>query len=148
MQLDFHWSRLDQLSGAQFHQIIAAREAVFIVEQDCPYQDADDLDQHSWHLRVLSAGELAGYLRIVDPGYKYAEASIGRVLTTAPFRGTGVGQAMMDEALAYTAQHYANPAVRLSGQSYLLRFYRSFGFETVGEEYLEDGIPHFEMLRS
>jgi ElaA protein len=120
---------------------------VFIVEQNCPYQDADELDQHSWHLRVLTQGQLAGYLRIVDPGYRYTEASIGRVLTTAPFRGSGVGQAMMREALSYAARCYPDPGIRLSGQSYLLRFYRSFGFETVGEEYLEDGIAHFEMLR-
>ena len=147
-QAEFLWARLEDLSGPQFHQIIAERERVFVVEQDCPYQDADDLDAVSWHLIASVEGQLAAYLRIVDPGHKYPEASIGRVLTPKTFRGLGLGQQLMTEAIAGAQRHYPGLAIRISGQSYLLAFYRAFGFETVGEEYLEDGIPHFEMLRA
>lgn len=146
-QPDYLWSRLEQLSGPQFHQIIAERERVFVVEQDCAYQDADDLDALSWHLISSIDGELAAYLRIVDPGHKYPEPSIGRVITPKSFRGRGLGQQLMAEAIAGAQRYYPDQAIRISGQSYLLDFYGALGFETVGEEYLEDGIPHFEMLR-
>ncbi|MEZ5443045.1 MAG: GNAT family N-acetyltransferase [Lysobacterales bacterium] len=145
--LQFSWARLDQLSGPQFHQIMAARIAVFVVEQNCPYQDADELDACSSHLSAQIDGRLAGYLRIVDPGCKYPEPSIGRVLTTPAFRGLGVGRQLMAEALRQTGQHFPGAAIRISAQAYLLDFYGSFGFEAVGEGYLEDGIPHWEMLR-
>jgi len=147
MPINFRWARMEDLDGAQFHQIIAAREAVFIVEQNCPYQDADDLDALSWHLIASAGAELAAYLRIVDPGYKYPEPSIGRVITPKSFRGRGLGQQLMAEAIAGAQRYYPGQAIRISGQSYLLDFYGSLGFKTVGEEYLEDDIPHFEMLR-
>ncbi|MCB1606007.1 MAG: GNAT family N-acetyltransferase [Xanthomonadales bacterium] len=148
MQPVFQWSRLSELGGTQFHQIIAAREAVFVVEQNCPYQDADHHDDLSWHLSMHIDGELAAYLRIVDPGHKYPEPSIGRVLTTAPFRGRGLGQRLMAEAIDGAQTHYPGQPIRISAQVYLLDFYRSFGFQVVGEVYLEDGIEHQEMLRA
>jgi ElaA protein len=148
MPIRFQWSRLEQLSALQFHEIIAARERVFIVEQNCPYPDADGYDVVSWHLTGHVDGRLAAYLRIVDPGHKYSEASIGRVLTASGFRGLGLGKALMDEAIAGAARHYPRHAIRISAQAYLLAFYRGYGFMPVGEEYLEDDIPHIEMLRS
>lgn len=145
---ELHWARLDQLSAPQFHQIMAARIAVFVVEQNCPYQDADEMDAHSWHLSACIDGRLAGYLRLVDPGQRYTEPSIGRVLTTTAFRRQGLGRVLMDEALREAHRRFPATAIRISAQAYLLEFYRSYGFETVGESYLEDGIPHWEMLRS
>lgn len=145
---EFHWARLHQLSGPQFHRIMAARIAVFVVEQNCPYQDADEMDAHSWHLSALIDGRLAGYLRLVDPGQRYAEPSIGRVLTVTDFRRQGLGRVLMDAALRQAERLFPGSAIRISAQAYLLDFYRSYGFETVGEGYLEDGIPHWEMLRS
>lgn len=147
MPIRFRWARLEQLSAIQFHEIIGARERVFIVEQNCPYPDADDYDFACWHLIGKVDGRLAAYLRIVDPGHKYAEASIGRVLTVSAFRGMGMGKLLLDEAIAGLAKHYPGQAIRISAQAYLLDFYTGYGFNAIGDGYLEDNIPHIEMLR-
>jgi ElaA protein len=146
--------RLQDMSADGLHAVLAARESVFIVEQNCPYLDADALDRHSWHLAGTLDGTLAAYLRVVDPGYKsvhpgefYAEPSIGRVLTMQAFRRRGLGVALMDEGIAGCERYFPGQGIRISAQSYLLDFYRAHGFKVVGEEYLEDDIPHFEMLR-
>lgn len=150
----FEWARLDDFSGAHWHEIIAARMAVFVVEQHCPYQEADDLDARSWHLQARLDGQLAGYLRVVDPGLKigenarpYAEPSIGRVLTTAAFRGKKIGAQLMREGIAGCERFFPQHGIRISAQAYLLEFYRGLGFHAVGGEYLEDGIAHYEMVR-
>jgi ElaA protein len=144
----FKLSRIDELPSRELHAILAARERVFIIEQDCPYQDADDYDMVSWHLACHSGGQLSAYLRIVDAGHKYAEASIGRVLTVKEYRGLGLGKQVMQEAIGRFEALYPGQAIRISAQSYLLDFYRGFGFEAIGGEYREDGIPHTEMLRA
>jgi ElaA protein len=127
------------------------REAVFIIEQKCIYPDADAYDRQCWHLLAwagtASNPELAAYLRITDPGSKYPEPSLGRVLTNPAFRGQGLGQQLLTEALARCDQTWPAHANRISAQHYLLKFYQSFGFEPVSEVYLEDDIPHIEMLR-
>lgn len=144
---EWTWQRLDELTARQLHAIVAAREAVFVVEQQCAYQDADGRDLHAWHLTAWGAARVAGYLRVVDPGRKYAEPSLGRVLTTGPFRGTGLGRRLVDEGLRRCARAFPGQAIRISAQQRLERFYREFGFAVVSEPYLEDGIPHVEMLR-
>lgn len=144
---EWTWQRLDDLGGRQLHAILAAREAVFVVEQQCAYQEADGRDLHAWHLTAWAAGHVAGYLRVVDPGRKYAEPSLGRVLTTAAFRGMGLGRRLVDEGLRRCALAFPGEAIRISAQQRLERFYREFGFQVVSEPYLEDGIPHVEMLR-
>ena len=153
--LHFHWTRLPDMQPAQLHGVLAARESVFIVEQNCPYQDADALDAHAWHLLGTVDGALAAYLRVVDPGRKsvhpgqyYAEPSIGRVLTVKAFRGQGLGLTLMHEGIAGCARLFPGQGIRISAQSYLLGFYQSLGFRKLGGEYLEDGIAHFEMLRN
>jgi ElaA protein len=125
-----------------------------VLEQNCPYQEADELDARSWHLLAHADGRLAAYLRVVDPGWKpghdgrgYAEPSIGRVLTTAAFRGKGFGQQLMREGIDGCERLFPNQGIRISAQSYLLAFYRTLGFVAVGDEYDEDGIAHFEMWR-
>jgi ElaA protein len=143
--MQFLWTRLEQLSGAQWHEISQHREAVFIVEQSCAYQDADAFDQHAWHLVGRIEGEFAGYLRLIDAGCKHVEPSIGRVLSATKFRGLGLGKRMMQVAIRAASQHFPGQNIRISAQSYLLRFYTELGFEVVGSEYLEDGIPHVEM---
>lgn len=135
MPLD-RWYRISQL-----------RCAVFVVEQNCPYQDFDGKDIHSLHLWAESTdGEVYAYLRIVAPGVSYDEVSIGRVATSATIRGGGKGKEIMDRGMHAIREHYGALPVRISAQQYLTRFYESFGFKTVGEPYLEDGIPHIEML--
>jgi ElaA protein len=134
------------LSGSEVHEILKARESVFIVEQNCPYQDADDCDQHAWHMTGRINGKLACYVRLVDPGQKYVEPSIGRVLTTSEFRGARLGRPMMLEAIRQTNRLFPGQNIRISAQAHLREFYSSVGFEQTSKEYLEDGIPHILML--
>ncbi|GAA5523895.1 protein ElaA [Microbulbifer aestuariivivens] len=150
----FHWqwSRFEDLTLRQLYDILQLRQAVFVQEQDCAYQDADGRDQHSWHLAAWEKqGEdfsLQAYLRVVDPGGKYAEPSIGRVLTAPAARRTGLGRELMARGLSLCDQHFSGSAIRISAQLYLSRFYREFAFEPVSEPYDEDGIPHIEMVRA
>ena len=147
MALRWHWSRFEGLSLQALYDALALRQRVFILEQG-PYLDADGLDQHAWHLFGRNdAGELLAYLRAVDPGHKYDEPSLGRVVTDASVRGTGVGRQLVGEGVAGCDRLWPGQAVRISAQAHLQRFYGAFGFGPVGEAYLEDGIPHIEMLR-
>lgn len=137
-----------ELSGKQIYLILQARNAVFAVEQNCVYQDMDDVDFTSLHLIGWAhKNQLAAYLRITAPNTCYPEPSLGRVLSTVNFRGQGIGRQLMAEGLKQTNAHYPGQAIRINAQVYLREFYRSFGFDCVSEEYLEDGIVHVEMLR-
>ncbi|KUJ84387.1 GNAT family N-acetyltransferase [Microbulbifer flavimaris] len=149
--LNWQWSRFEDLTAQQLYTILQLRQEVFVVEQDCAYQDVDGIDQHSWHLAAWrNEGEepaLLAYLRVVDPGQKYTEPSIGRVLTAQPARGTGLGRELMSRALILCDEQFDGGAIRISAQLYLADFYSEFAFERVSEPYDEDGIPHIEMLR-
>jgi ElaA protein len=140
------WTRFEELGVQGLYEILALRCRVFILEQG-PYLDPDGLDAHSWHLQGRDgAGVLQAYLRVVDPGIKYDEPSIGRVITAPQVRGTGLGRRLMREGLAHCAAQWPQQAVRISAQARLRGFYIGLGFEPVGDEYLEDQIPHLEML--
>lgn len=147
----WQWLRFSELSADQLYEILRVRQKVFTVEQDCAYQDADGKDRYARHLAAWRANtdspQLLAYLRVVIPGVKYAEPSIGRVLTAKSARGTGLGRELMRRAIAHTQAEFPGRAIRISAQEYLQRFYREFGFEQVSEPYDEDGIPHIEMLR-
>ncbi len=145
--IQWQWHRFTDLSASQLYAVCAAREAVFVVEQSCPYQELDGLDLDAMHLTGWSGGEVAAYLRVLGPGVRYTEPSIGRVLTSGPFRGTGLGRTLLEMSLAYVGTHYPGRGVRISAQAHLERFYGSLGFQTVSERYLEDDIPHVQMLR-
>lgn len=156
--IDWSGSYLDEISTFDMYRILKARQDVFVVEQNCVYQDMDSIDQYAWHLCAwqkksreseLEKAEktLMAYLRVVFPGHKYAEPSIGRVLTTQEARGTGLGKQLLEKALLYIDQKYPHQHVRISAQSHLHQFYAAFGFVSVSEPYDEDGIPHVEMLR-
>lgn len=147
MKLDFKWSRLESLTALQLFEIIKAREAVFVVEQQCPYQETDEMDLQSWHLEVSINNELAAYVRVVDPGVKYAQPSIGRVLTVQKFRNLKIGRALMSEAIRFTEDIFPAQGIKIGGQVYLQAFYHSFGFEAVSEAYDEDGIMHLDMVK-
>ncbi|MGL6160335.1 GNAT family N-acetyltransferase [Microbulbifer sp.] len=148
--IHWQWRSFEQLSLQQLYQVLRARQEVFTVEQDCAYQDADNLDRYSWHLAGWHGNpekhELVAYLRVVFPGRKYAEPAIGRVLTLASHRGTGLGRELMRQAIDCTAREYPDTPIRISAQQHLEYFYREFGFERVSDPYDEDGIPHIEML--
>ena len=148
--MHWHFARFDDLSARDVHDLFQARVAVFVLEQKCPFQDVDGADPSCWHLigRIEAGrGEVLAYARLVPPGVKYAEPSIGRVLTTAAARGTGAGRALMKEAVARAEALWPNHAIRIGAQRYLERFYGDFGFATVSEPYDEDGILHVEMVR-
>lgn len=147
MNPDFTWSRLESLNALELYEIIKARESVFVVEQNCSYQETDDLDPHAWHLSVLINGELAAYARVVDPGLKYEQPSIGRVMTLPQFRGLGIGKKLLDEAVAFTERSFPGLGIKIGAQIYLRGLYESFGFEAAGEPYDEDGIPHIDMIK-
>jgi ElaA protein len=147
LDLDWQWSAFDALTPQALYAVLAARSAVFVVEQACSYQDLDGYDARADHLVGWSGGDVAAYCRVFGPGVKYPEASVGRVLTTGAFRRTGAGRQLMTRALAAIDARYAGSGTRISAQAYLERFYGSFGFETVSAPYMEDDIPHVEMLR-
>ncbi|MFP4207028.1 MAG: GNAT family N-acetyltransferase [Wenzhouxiangella sp.] len=147
----FEWreSGFADLSGDDLYAILAARVAVFVVEQDCPYPELDGLDQSAHHLwAVDAAGQVAAYARITAPETRFADPSIGRVLTVQAHRGTGLGRTLMRRAIELTEHLYPGMHIRISAQQHLDRFYASLGFRFVRGPYPEDGIPHIEMLRS
>ncbi len=140
------WTRMDSLGVHGLYEVLALRCRVFILEQG-PYLDPDGADVHSWHLQGRDdAGVLQAYLRGVDPGIKYAEPSIGRVITAPEVRGSGLGRVLMREGLARCAATWPGQALRISAQARLRRFYAELGFEVVSDEYIEDTIPHLQML--
>ena len=146
--LGWRQARLPELSPLELARIYRARQEVFSIEQDCAYLDADEADEQSYHLAAWSPEHALplAYARLVDPGVKYDEPSMGRVITTAAARGTGLGRELVRRVLGLSAQLHPGLGVRISAQSRLRRFYGEFGFDAVGEDYLEDGIPHIEMV--
>jgi ElaA protein len=138
-----HWN---DLSTETLYSILGLRAEVFVVEQTCPYQDVDGKDPKSLHVCGYSEdGTLCAYARLVMPGVSYDEWSIGRVVTSPLFRRVGAGEELMHVCMEYFGKHDIT-AVRISAQSYLHDFYARHGFVRVSEEYLEDDIPHMEML--
>ncbi len=146
--LTWAWRRFAELSADDVYDLLALRAAVFVVEQACAYLDPDGLDRQSWHLLGRdAAGELQAYLRVVDPGLKYDEPSIGRVITSAALRGQGAGHALVAEGVARCSAAWPGQGIRISAQAHLRRFYARHGFQPVGDVYSEDDIPHIQMLR-
>ena len=137
----------EQLTTNELYKILQARIDVFVVEQNCPYPECDNYDQKALHLWAEIDNEILAYCRIFDKGIKYPETSIGRVLTTENARGKKMGKQLLSYAIEIIETRYKTPSVRISAQDYLLKFYSEFGFVDTGKKYLEDGIPHTEMLR-
>lgn len=138
----------DDLSKQELHQLMILRQNVFIVEQNCPYKDADNKDFNSHHLmRFNENTQIIAYLRIVAPGISYKEVSLGRIVTDIDNRGTGLGIELMKMGLQFTESIYGKVDIRISAQTHLVPFYKKFDFESTGKQYLEDDIPHTEMIR-
>ncbi len=145
--VEWSFKAFADLTPFELYEILQARQAVFIVEQKCPYLDADGLDQFSHHLVGRDSDKrLLAYCRLVPPLVKYEEPSIGRVITPASARRKGYGKLLMAEAIRRSRQLYPNWAIRISAQLYLERFYNAFGFVRCSAPYDEDGIPHIQML--
>lgn len=146
MNIQWHCIPFEQLGVHDLYEILAARQEVFIVEQNCPYLDCDGKDLYAHHLSGKIDGRLAAYARLLPPGISFPEASIGRVITLKHARRTGAGKTLMQQAIAELFTLYGKQPIRIGAQSYLQAFYEGFGFEDTGTHYLEDGIPHMEML--
>ncbi len=134
------------LSKEEFHDLIALRIAVFVVEQNCPYQELDGLDKDAYHVLIKNQGTIIATARILKPGVAYKETAIGRVVTAANSRDLKLGHVLMQESMDYIGKVLNFSSVRLSAQSHLVGFYSKYGFKPTGKDYLEDGIPHSEML--
>ena len=136
----------EQLNKAEFYEIIQLRIAVFIIEQDCPYQDLDGDDDQCLHMWVEEEGEIASYLRINPAGCRFAEPSLGRIVTKMAYRNKGLAEIVINKAIEVLCEDQPQP-IRISAQSHLESYYEKFGFIKASDEYLEDNIPHIEMLR-
>lgn len=145
----WRWCRFDELSVFELQAIYRARQTVFSLEQECAYLDADGFDEASFHLAAWAADRSMplAYARVVHPGQKYTEPSIGRVITITAARGTGLGRELVRRAIVHCNAAFPGQGIRISAQTRLEVFYAGFGFEAVGGPYVEDGIPHSEMLR-
>ena len=148
--LRWRWCRFEALTVVELQHIYAARQQVFAIEQQCLYLDVDGHDEAAYHLAAWSDGHRMplAYGRLLDPGVKYPEPSMGRVITTAQARGVGLGRELVRRIISASSAAWPDQGIRISAQARLERFYRGFGFDPVGTPYDEDGIPHLEMLRA
>jgi ElaA protein len=137
----------DELTPAQLYAILRLRNEVFVVEQNCVFQDADNKDPHCNHLMLFNEDELMAYARIVPAGIAYEEMSIGRVVTSPKARGTGAGRVLMTKAIELCYEILGAGPIRIGAQCYIKAFYASLGFVETGEPYDEDGILHIEMIK-
>lgn len=147
MEPTWHWKSFQELTNRELYEIIQIREKVFVVEQKISYVDCDGHDQDAWHLFATIDNKIVAYLRAFPAGKKYVEASFGRVLTDAHFRGLKLGQNLTMAAIQRMTQTFGPSPIRISAQAHLKSFYQKFGFQPDGEEYIEEGIPHLKMLK-
>ena len=143
----FSIKEFSDLENQELYELLKLRVDVFVVEQDCPYPELDRKDYHAQHLMMWLGEELIGYIRILPNGISYPkDPSIGRVVIKNSFRGFGYGRPLMLEGMKYIKEVWEEETIRISAQKHLSNFYQGLGFKQVSEEYLEDDIPHVEML--
>ena len=145
--MKFITKTFSELTTNELYAILQLRSEVFVVEQDCVYQDLDYKDQKSLHVLGFKDDKIIAYTRIFKPGDYFTEASIGRVVVKDSERKYGYGHDLMKASIKAVKIHFNTSEITISAQVYLTKFYNSHGFKKVSEEYLEDGIPHIEMLR-
>ena len=146
--MEINTYNFSSLSTDQLYGLLQLRSEVFVVEQDCVYQDIDGKDQKALHVLGTVEGNIVAYTRIFKPGDYLEKAAIGRVVVASDFRKRDFGKAIMQASIAAVENHFNTTAIGLSAQTYLLNFYNDLGFSALGETYLEDGIPHIYMERS
>ncbi|WP_174615689.1 GNAT family N-acetyltransferase [Virgibacillus ihumii] len=135
-----------ELTTNELYELLKARVDVFVVEQDCPYPELDNYDQEAMHYFLKINEEIAANVRILPAGSKFENVSIGRVLVTGKFRGNGYAKQLMQKAIAYSVEQWHAPTIQIQGQEYLKKFYTELGFRQVSASYMEDGIPHIDMI--
>jgi len=144
--MEWKLKKFNELNCEELYNILKLRTEVFIVEQKCPYQDADRKDQKSLHLYLEDNGEVVAYSRILPKGVSYDKASIGRIIVKKEYRGKGLSREMILKAINYIEEILKETEIKIQAQAYLFDFYGSLGFKGISEEYLEDNIPHIDML--
>lgn len=143
--MDYHIKKLTELTTKEFLEIVKLRIAVFVVEQNCPYQEVDDADEVAWHTWLQEGTDIVGYTRIIDQG---DTVTFGRVLINPKYRNQKLGNKLLKETLKVVEENYPNRPIVIGAQAHLTKFYGTFGFEAVSEVYLEDDIPHVQMRRN
>lgn len=138
--------KFNELTNEELYKILQARVDVFVVEQACPYPEIDGYDQKATHYFSRDGENIMAYVRLLPSGSRYSEASIGRVLVMEKYRGNGYAREIMRRAIAYVRHDWGASKIKLQAQVYLEKFYASLGFERVSEDYLEDNIPHVDMI--
>ena len=141
--MEIRIKRFEELTTAELYEILRCRAEVFIVEQNCVYQDIDHEDSSSTHVYIENNGQILAYLRVIDPGVKYPAASIGRVLTMKEARGKGLSRLLMEEAIKLAKEK--SPVIEIEAQAYLRVFYMSLGFIATSEEFMLEGRLHLSM---
>ncbi len=144
--MKFYIKKFDELSLDELYQILVLRCAVFVVEQDCAFLECDGKDKCSYHVFTKENDKVIAYLRIPMPSVVYDEVSIGRVLVKEEYRKKGISRELVSKAMNFITEELKETRIKIQAQSYLEKFYAEFGFKTVSEEYLEDGIPHIDMV--
>ncbi|MCL2828735.1 MAG: GNAT family N-acetyltransferase [Oscillospiraceae bacterium] len=144
--MQYSMKKFKDLTSAELYDILKLRQEVFIIEQTCIYPDIDDKDQNAVHLMAFDGNQLVGCLRILEKGVTFEEVSIGRVVMAPSHRRTGIAKCMMQQALDFISQEWRETRVKISAQSYTIPFYAGVGFEVMSKEYLEDDIPHVDMV--
>lgn len=142
----WHLKPFDALTTKELYAILYERTNVFVVEQNCPYLEVDGKDEASYHLFKEEDGVIVAYLRILPPGVSYEQASLGRVLVKQTYRGQGIAQQLVQKGIDFVHTSLGEKTIKIQAQAYLRDFYGSFGFEAISDVYLEDDIPHIDML--
>ena len=140
--------KFEELSLHELYELLQLRAEVFVVEQDCVYQDIDGKDEKALHVLGFEEGKLVAYTRIFPPGIYFSEAAIGRVVVREDSRKNKFGHEILNASIKVIEENFNTRSIKLSAQTYLTKFYESHGFKRIGEGYLEDGIPHIAMIRS
>lgn len=138
--------RFEELTTRELYAIMKARIDVFVVEQECAYEEADNKDQYALHLYLQEEGRIIAYARLLPAGLSYPEPSIGRVLVNKEYRRQGYAARLIEKSIAYIRQEWGGRKIKISAQSHLQHFYGLYGFEKSSDIYFEDGIPHMEMV--
>ena len=144
--MNWKLKKFDELTNIELYKLLKERTLVFVVEQNCPYLEVDGKDPFSYHLFKEDNGEIVAYLRILPAGVTYQETSIGRVFVKKEYRGQGIAEELLKKGLDFIQNELIEKKVKIQAQDYLRKFYTSFGFQPISETYLEDNIPHVDMI--
>ena len=147
--MNLHWQTLEfkELGAERLYRVLRLRQEVFVVEQQCAYLDIDNLDQRAGHMLCMHDREIVAYLRCLAPELSYPESSLGRIMVTPALRGQQLGGELVQRGIAHNLQQWPASDIRINAQSHLQGFYAELGFVAEGGEYLEDNIPHLEMVK-